>query len=244
MHRRLSLFAGGSLLLLAGCGGGVPLLHPAHVLPPGEVRAGAGLSGQIALLSAPATSSPAAKNASQIEELAVAPAIAPWVSGRMGLEGDNEGGLTYSGRSIRLDARHAFALGGPTLSLGLGASAVRPGRGVDGINVYGGGIDVPVLFGLKSTSDLYAIWLGPRAGIELLKGSLVDSNQGAGKAVDVAARHVFAGFVAGVRAGFRHVHVALELDGAYHRADGWVAGATLGRNQFTLTPAGALLIDF
>jgi hypothetical protein len=232
-------------LLLAGCGGGLPLLHPAHVLPPGEIRTGAGLSGQIALLAAAPSTEPAALRGERIDPFAVAPAIAPWVNARIGIANNNEAGLTYAGRSIRLDGRHAFSLGGPTLSLGLGASAVvaeRPGLGVESIR--GGGIDVPLLFGLKSTSDLYAIWLGPRAGLELLRGRLLGDSPKGIAPVDVSARHIFAGFVAGVRAGFRHIHVALELDGSYHRADGLIAGAAVSRNQLTLTPGGALLISY
>ena len=57
------------------------------------------------------------------------------------------------------------------LSLGLGASAVsalRPGEGAEGAQVFGGGLDVPLLFGFRSASDLYAFWLGPRVGLELL----------------------------------------------------------------------------
>ena len=53
------------------------------------------------------------------------PGISPWVSARVGLPHANEAGLTYTGRSLRLDGRHAFSLGGAwALSLGLGASAV------------------------------------------------------------------------------------------------------------------------
>lgn len=38
-------WAGGAMLaLLSGCGGGLPLLHPAQTLPQGEVTAEAGFS--------------------------------------------------------------------------------------------------------------------------------------------------------------------------------------------------------
>lgn len=238
------------LALLAGCGGGAPLLHPVHVLPPGEVRAGAGLSGQIAVTKLPIARSPAAAApAGKLQQLAVAPGVAPWVGGRIGIQGDNEGGLTYSGRSIRIDGRHAFALGsspgGPALSLGLGASALsaqRPGEGLNGSSVYGGGFDIPILFGVRSSSDLYNLWLGPRVGMEFMSGRVLLNESMS--LTDVSARHFYAGFVAGLKVGFRHVHAAIELDGAYHRADGAFAGAKLGLNQFTLTPGGALLISF
>lgn len=130
-----------SALAFAGCGGGAPLLHPAHTLNPGDVAMGAGLSGRVALLPPDAPPGLDAEEAAAgLEALTVAPAIAPWVSARIGLEGANEGGLTYSGRAVRLDGRHAFGLGTPTLSVGLGASVVsarRPGNSPDDRSVFG-----------------------------------------------------------------------------------------------------------
>jgi len=223
----------GAALSLLGCGAGAPLLHPAHVLNPGNVSAGAGLSGELSLGAA---SIPA--DGSTLAQLAAAPGVAPWINARVGLVGDNEAGLTYTGRSLRLDARHAFALGTAALSVGLGGSVlapVRPGNDVGG-SVFGGGVDVPVLFGVHSKSDLYALWIGPRGGFEALNGEVLGTH--------VSARHLFGGFVFGVRGGFRHVHVALELDGAYHRADGTLFGASAGASLFALTPSGALLLSF
>jgi hypothetical protein len=237
----------GLSFFFAGCGGGAPLFHPAHVLRPGNVRVGAGLSGQIALMAFAPSPRAAPQNSEKLQELAVAPAVAPWVGGRLGIAGDNEAGLTYSGRAIRVDARHAFSFGGPALSLGLGATAVTAqglAETTERNRVYGGGLDVPILFGLQSASDIYAVWMGPRAGIEFLAGRLSGSSQNESASVDVTARHVFAGVTAGLKAGFRHVHVALEVNYAYHRADGVFGGIALGQNQFTLTPGGALLITF
>jgi len=167
------------------------------------------------------------------------------VGGRIGIQGDNEGGLTYTGRSLRLDGRHAFRLGGAALSLGLGASALaamRPGEDKAGSSVYGGGFDLPILFGARSASDLYSLWIGPRAGIEFLSGRVV--LPGTDTLTAVSGRHVSAGLVAGLKVGFRHVHAAIELDFAYHRADGTFAGAKVGLNQLSLTPGGALLLSF
>jgi hypothetical protein len=231
------------LFALAGCGGGAPLLHPAHVLPPGAVRAGAGLSGQIALRSFPALKGVATPV--KLQQLTAAPGVAPWVSARIGIQGENEAGLTYTGRSLRLDGRHAFSLGAPTLSVGLGASALsaqRPGEGADGSSVFGGGFDVPILFGARSASDLYSIWVGPRAGMEFLSGRV--AIDGMSPLSNVTARHIFAGVLAGLKVGFRHVHAAIELDFTYHRADGVFAGAKVGLSQLALTPGGALLLSF
>ena len=126
---------------LFGCGAGAPLLHPAHVLHAGDVSAGAGLSGELVVSSG-------ADPSGRLLQLAAASGVAPWVSGRVGLAGDNEAGLTYTGRNVRLDVRHAFAIGAAALSVGIGGSLIiaeRPGVDVHGrdVGVFGGGIDVP-----------------------------------------------------------------------------------------------------
>lgn len=221
-------------LSLLGCGAGAPLLHPAHVLNPGDVSVGAGLSGQLGLTAASGSVS-----GGKLAQITAAPGIAPWVSGRFGIAGDNEAGLSYTGRALRLDVRHAFALGTAALSIGLGGSVLaplRPGDADGGSSVFGGGVDVPVLFGVHSKSDLYALWIGPRGGFEALSGQVSEEH--------ASARHFFGGFVVGVRGGFRHLHAAIELDGAYHRADGTLAGAATGVGLFSLTPTGALLLTF
>jgi hypothetical protein len=249
--RAALLGVAGSLLL--ACGGGAPLLHPAHVLPPGSVSVGAGLSGQLALKPLPAeTSQPFAQ---PLQNLGVTPGVAPWLSARMGFESGNEGGLTWSGRALRLDVRHAFELGPKlALSLGLGGSAViahRPGD-QDGSSVFGGGGDVPLLFGYRSAGDVLSLWIGPRGGFELLSGQFQLGETGFYKA---QGRHFYGTMVAGLRVGFRHVHVAVELDGGYHavtgtftgtNAVGTTSGPATSTNvqQWTLTPAGALEITF
>jgi hypothetical protein len=213
---------------------------------------GGGLSGQLAVRTAPT-----ALNGAQLHRVAVAPGVAPWVAGRAGIAGSNEAGLTYTGRSVRLDARHAFGLGGPAVSVGIGGSLVfpqRPGHGDDETRVRGAGIDVPILFGARSNSDLYALWIGPRAGLEFLGGSVLGSppttpDPSSGTATspdlrDISVRHLQVGAVAGVRAGFRHLHVALELDGAFHHAEGTFGGTAVSLNQVTLTPAGAMIVTF
>ena len=123
--RALSSSVAGLVLAIgaSGCAGGMPLLHPARTLAAGEVRAAGGLSGQIAvgsiandLRSARALaatnadlpglpgSNPAfAKGA--LVAAAVAPGLAPFVAGRVGIGGQAEGGITYTGRAARIDLR-------------------------------------------------------------------------------------------------------------------------------------------
>ncbi|MDI1444948.1 hypothetical protein [Polyangium sp. 6x1] len=233
---------------LAGCGGGAPLLHPAHVLSPGKVTLGAGLSGQpvlAALPSAPGTDEAQAETV--LQDRTIAPAVAPWVGGRAGIAGSNEAGLTYSGRAVRLDGRHAFTLSkSVALSLGLGGELILSGRPSAGNNdagsLLGGGLDVPLLIGWKSTGELYSGWIGPRAGISWVRGALPSADPA--KPLTLAGEHVRVGMVAGLRLGFRHVHVALEVGGDWHTVSGSLGATDVSFDQFSLTPAGALIVGF
>ncbi|MEO7328144.1 MAG: hypothetical protein ABI193_06180 [Minicystis sp.] len=226
-----------------GCGGGAPLFHPAHVLHQGKVSAGAGFTGQVAAFprSAPIHGRPSSDR--RVEAFTVAPGVAPWVGARLGFASDNEGGVTFTGRSLRLDGRHAFNDGVYSLSLGLGASAVSALPGAEGGWVFGGALDVPILFGYHSASDLYSLWVGPRAGVELLTGR-IQVGEDAVERVALSARHLFVGGVAGLRVGFRHVHAALEFSFAYHNVNARLGVETYALDQLSLTPGGALLFSF
>jgi hypothetical protein len=238
------------------------LLHPAHVLAPGDVTAGAGVSGQLGLTHLPVDKTPQeSQNRTTVQDLSVAPGVAPWGAARVGIIGSNEAGITYSGRTLRVDARHAFAIGKAALSVGVGASGVfaeAPGGG-NARGVWGGGADLPVLIGVRSTGDLFAFWFGPRAGFEIVSGQIQLSNFAGGAPLfDVDGKHFYAGLTAGMRAGFRHIHLALELNAAYHTADGTFRPTMLGGGvgaalpasssssvqQLSLTPAGALVVTF
>lgn len=249
-------------VFLAGCGGGAPLLHPAHVLPPGHASFGGGVSGQIALRPLAAPQAPQASGPNQpseLHDLAVAPGVAPWGAGRIGFAGDNEAGITYAGHTLRVDARHAFSIGkNAAISVGLGADAVLRrsgtiGDGADASSVYGGGADIPVIIGVRSASDLYSLWFGPRLGFDIMSGRLQWGDPTMPTLYDVLAKHFYGGLTAGVRVGFRHIHLAIELDGTYHHADGsfTTAGQTTPKQvtstnvqQISLTPSGALIITF
>jgi len=231
----------------SACGGGVPLLHPAHVLSPGKVTLGAGLSGQPvlrALPSAPETDEGQAEVL--LQERTIAPAVAPWVGARIGFAGSNEAGLTYAGNAVRLDARHAFTLSkSVALSAGLGGQVILAGRKREGEEpsaLSGGGLDIPLLVGWTSTGGLYSGWIGPRAGISWVQGSM--GVAGADAPLPLSGRDVRVGLVAGLRVGFRHVHVALEIGGDWHSVAGSLGDADVSFGQISLTPAGALIVGF
>jgi hypothetical protein len=228
------------------CGGGLPLLHPAHVLPKGKVSVGGGLSVQPALVLLPQAAETDAGNAALVlQERTVAPNVAPWVGGRVGLWGSNEAGLAYTGRAVRLDGRHAFTLSrSVSLSAGLGGELILLGRPSapekELGGVAGGGFDVPVLVGWNSTGGLYSAWAGPRLGLSWVRGKVALADQ----ITPLGGQHLRAGIVAGLRAGFRHVHVALEIGADFHSVTGNLGDTPVSFKQATLTPAGGLVFTF
>lgn len=241
-------------LATSGCGGGVPLLHGAHVLRPGDTSFGAGASAQIGVLDAKAETG---RSSRVFEDLGFGAGVAPVVTGRVGIDGENEAGLTYTGRAIRLDGRHAFDLGNDwALSLGLGGSALVPRRDVEGgpdgeddASAYGPGVDLPVLFGTHAGAGIYTLWLGPRIGFQHLSGS-VDARAidpaapPGGEGLPLEGTHFWAGGVLGVRVGFRYLHVALEVDAAWHHGQGTLGSERASFDQVSVAPAGGLILTF
>ncbi len=251
MASRAELLRIASLVVgLSGCAGGVPLMHPAHVLRPGEVSFGAGVSGQFKAEPEQTTAQKTPDTAATLlDNLAVAPGVAPWISGRVGIVHDFEGGITYTGRELRIDGRHAFPLGPLKLSVGLGGTALvpRPLPG-DAGSVSGGGADLPVLLGWSSTADLYAIWFGPRGGFEILTGHVLvdqlDPSAPDTEVANVSGKHFYVGGVAGFRVGFRYFHAALELNVEYHAAMGSFGAEDVTAHNVSVVPAGAMALSF
>jgi hypothetical protein len=247
-------------LLAAGCGGGVPLLHGAHALSPGSTLTTAGFSGTFAAGSAreaidAASTAPSSPAGAQLlaDESAVrralAPAVAPFVGMRVGVPGDNEVGLSFTGRLLRLDARHAFESGPFAFSLGAAGrwtwsapAAERdsaPASSTSRAMAYG--FDVPLLFGWRSDAGVISLWAGARGGLE----RIVDrASSSAAASTPLDLTHWHAGGVAGLAVGFRHVHVAVELETSYHGVRGNVGISDVTVTGVTLTPAGGLLFTF
>lgn len=237
------------LLAAVGCGGAVPLMHPAHVLEDGEVTLGGGFSGRVPIDPSALATVERQEDERIIQEAAFSPGIAPWVGGRFGMGSDVEAGLTYSGRAIRVDGRYAIDLGTPTLSLGVGASGLLPKRREEpDIRVGGFGGDVPILLGFRSAGDIYALWLGARGGAEFIEGKhhlpadLIDPTLVLEE--DVSGWHSYVGGLLGVRVGFRFIHAVLEVNTAMHFAEATVGGRDMTVRLFEVSPSGALVINF
>lgn len=273
MKRALVLF-GASVLV--GCGGASPLLHPAQVLPTGEVRGEAGIAaravvGNLGDALRNATNAAAAANGQgttpvidqtyaqgALVAAAMAPDLSPVAGARVGVGAGFEGGLVYTGRGARADLRRAFPLGKkPTpwaLSIGVGLSAAFSGRqthtltGVDDANLFGFGGDVPVLVGYKSTAGLYYVWIGARFSYE--HDTIQPRNSEAvppgaqSTAPQLVGDRFAVGGLLGLAIGFRHIHVAIELEADYAAITGTFGGVTGRVDGLSLTPATALWWDF
>jgi hypothetical protein len=251
-------------LLLAGCGGGLPLLHPAQTLDGGELRASAGFSANVAtgpfadsLRSAEPSSASDANAKAALVDASVAPGIAPWVSARVGISHRAEGGLTYTGRAARADVRRSFELSRNwALSLGVGGSAVLDSRQTTGTRpdfqlgpVSGWGADAPLLVGYSSDGGLYMVWLGIRGGWEQADTTAEWTAQCMPSLMTtppfrVSATRFWGGGLFGAAVGFRHVHVAMEIDASYANVTGDFGFIHAQVTGVVLTPASALWWDF
>lgn len=279
--RRLHpLAAASGAILTVACGGGSALLHPAHVLPEGRVSGGAGVTGQFAFGAAERAMSTSGGGDEEqrflenaVAKAALAPGISPWVGARVGLGAGSEAGLTYTGRSARIDARHAFGDERVAFSIGAGATAVlaRPeshaptgvvpdataGRltgAPDDVSARGWGFDVPAIIGWRSDASVVDLWTGVRAGVERVGAAVPLGGTGAqlDDRATLSGLRWYGGGLVGAAVGIRPVWIALELDAAYHSlsvgADFSGSGSPTHRDAtlsgFTLSPAGAIIGKF
>ncbi len=164
----------------------------------------------------------------------------------------------YTGRGARIDLRRAFSLGKRpsswALSIGLGFDAAFSGRqtdtltGVDNANLFGFGGDLPILVGWKSQAGLYYAWVGARIGYE--HDSIQPRNTEAvppgsqNTGPQLQGDRFSAGGLVGLAIGFRHVHVALELEADYAGVWGTFGGVKAQVDGLSLTPATAVWWDF
>jgi len=270
--RRLAFAA--ALFPLAGCGGGAALLHGAHVLGEGKTTVGAGVSGNFltgqaasalrdarnvpdgrasGIPASEASREAYAKGAAAVA--AIGPGVAPWVSARVGLPHDFEAGITYSGRAMRVDARHAWQGERFALSVGAGASALSLRHAVSGdqlsgldLKAKGGmgsfGFDAPVLVGVKSPSDLLSAWAGPRFGYERICAEATLGIEPSAQPGSLSLERVQYGGVVGISLGFRRLYGAIELDFSHQSYSGDILGQKVEGTGFALTPAAALVAKF
>lgn len=271
--------------LLGGCGGASALMHPAHTLPFSEISLGTGVAQQWvrgdarnAIDSAASANAPGSAPADVAAKTALArgaaaaallsPGLSPWLGARVGIGQQTEGGLVFTGRTARLDVRHAFERESVALSIGLGAStkladgnsaeatSVRSTGGIPGVDaggVRGFGADLPILVGWRSTGGIVQGWMGVRGGFERLSGDVVlQLGPGDPTLGSLDGSRWYVGGLVGLMVGVSPIWAALELNGAYQKGSGTL-DANSGPSPFraegsltglTLAPTAALLTRF
>jgi len=244
-------------------------MHPAHTLPERHVRFAGGASANF-VVGDPADAIDAAKAEpvgaftdtpseqyarGALAVAAMGPGISPFVSGRVGLGYDAEGGLAYTGRSVRIDGRYALQGEHLALSAGVGGSALLSRRhaGSDpqiaGLNLdaaTGWGVDVPVVFGWRSSGDVVWWWTGARAGYDELRGQVgyEDASPAPPIDSDIDGHRAYVLGLMGLAVGFRHLHAAVEVQGGYQAAEARLWDANVDVSGATVSPSAALIARF
>ncbi len=241
----------GDVQAAAGFSGNIATAGLAEALQSATNEAATGNGGASA---APGTDSTYARGA--LVAASAGPGLAPFVAARVGIGASAEAGIGYTGRAVRIDLRRSFDLTGRwALSLGAGGSVVLYGHqdgtalpDVDLGDMHGVGADVPVLVGYRSDADLYMLWLGVRGGLEHVDISQETSEPAAaaiGPApISLSATRLWAGGLVGAAVGFRHVHVAMEIDVSYASISGNYDQTHAQVEGVMLTPATALWWNF
>jgi hypothetical protein len=187
---------------------------------------------------------------------AVAPGLAPFVAARVGAGNRYEGGIAYTGRGARIDMRRSFDVGQVSYSVGAGVSGAFYGHaqgsplpGVDLASLHGYGADVPLLVGWQSDAGLYMVWGGARAGyehdtIESLTSEPAKTTPLVPPPVGLDADRFYGGGVLGAATGFRHVHVAIEVDVYFQSIKGSYADQHASIQGVSVAPASAIWWDF
>jgi hypothetical protein len=162
--------------------------------------------------------------------------------------------VAYTGRAAHLDVRRSFDWGPTSLSVGLGIEMPIYGNPdtstlpqIDLSSVHGYGADVPVLIGWESPARVYMVWAGLRGGWDHTDISALTTEPGAATVtapMTLSADRYYGAAVVGMAAGFRHVHVALELDAPYQAIHGTFNATTVTIQGLSLAPAAAVWWTF
>lgn len=281
-RRGLLAAAVGLALGSTGCSGALPLFHGANTLPKGFTTAGAGVAANVlrgdastALRSAQETTvvgaavqpnDQSAYRRGALVAASFAPGVTPWVGARAGLGHDFEAGLSYTQRALRIDARRSFELAPKVhFSAGVGAMTVLGRRGdgdsgdlagLDLAGLRGLGVDVPLLVGWQSDSELIRLYGGARVGYEAVDGDIGVSsivkpsevNPSTGQSlegkVSISGHRTWATGVAGLALGFRHFFGIVELAAGAGWAKGSVDGDSVKATGILLSPGAALVARF
>ena len=140
----------------------------------------------------------------------------------------------------------AFSAGAALDAVFAGGTTSTTLAGVDMSSLRGFGFDVPLLVGWHSTAGFYRIWVGARGGWQRYYISTLSTEPRAGlpAPTGLEADRAHVGGVVGIATGFRHVHVALELEAGFEYLTGTWNATPAQVSGASLTPATALWWDF
>jgi hypothetical protein len=227
---------------LVACGGGMPLLHPAHTLPPGHASGTVGASGHFLLggveaaiesadAEGPAFEGDAGERTAEGVAASVLgePGVAPFLSARLGVTDDLEAGVAYSGRAVRLDGRYSRQEQHVALSGGLAVELVtaHPSddpengqptsptlTGIDPSGVSGWAVSLPVIVGYRSDAELVQVWGGLRGRYEHASGEVLLAVEQYPTA-ELSAHAISAEAIVGLAVGLPPIWVAAEVSVGY-----------------------------
>ncbi len=116
-------------------------------------------------------------------------------------------------------------------------------------SLHGYGLELPVIFGYRTSADVVRLWVGVRAGFERdsFNVALVEApDTQVGGSGD--ATRFWGGGLVGFSVGLAPIEVRVEVDAAYERAHGKLlsSGSELTGDVagFSLTPAMAISAKF
>ncbi|MEO0324958.1 MAG: hypothetical protein AAF447_18490 [Myxococcota bacterium] len=222
-------------LSFAGCAAALPALSGGSTTP---VHRGDLALGAAARLPTGALRDVALAG-SRFREAAERGGVAPVALGRAGLPGGWDAQLLLAGTTLRFAVHHELdPTPASTRWAWLVGAAPYAGWIPDDDGAGRGarfGLDVPLLRTVE-VSGLYEAWVGPRLGVEGVRGRFAQEGQDA----DATAVGLKAGALLGLGLGFRRLHVLAELTVAYERWWGSHGDVRLNRGGVVLTPAFAV----
>lgn len=232
MKRALALLC---LLWLGACAVAPPALSGGSTTPHGRADVAVGGAARVAFGDLRPVAAP---DPDGYARDAQATGIAPVVAARYGVGEHLDLGLGVAGGLARAELRRERVLAEgstrPSVVYGV-APYVGFAEGDPSGRTTRFGLDLPLTYSVDF-GGVYELWLGPRVGIEWVRGELPSG----GTDGRVRAGKLSAGALLGLALGFRRLHVMLELNAAYERWWGEHGGASLRRGGLVLTPAFAL----
>lgn len=253
-------------LTLPACASINPILAPARVLGPGRVAVDLGSAynapvAESTLREAREADERISRGVGSAQDRdalvrgallygAAPPGVGTYVSARAGFGNGFEGQLALAGRVGRVGVRRVFWTDEVwALSLGVqgrfafvAAALEGPLRGlsVSESRLFGG--DASMVIG-RTSSDLYDLWLGVRAGFTYGNGTMALAQTGTSFDAE-GARFDLSG-VLGIRVGFGRIAALMELETTFVYA--WASsstGVSASGTALVLVPAASLAYAF